>query len=230
LRRGGTVLIPSFAVARAQLVTMTLRDLMESGDIPEAPIHIDSPMAVEVTEIYRRYVDTGELDEALSEDEWQRMFPRNVRFHSTVEESREINALGGGRIIVSSSGMLTGGRVLHHLRRLLPDEKNLIVLVGYQAAGTRGRSLFDGARTLRMHGQDIPVRAEVLTLAGLSAHADADELMRWMRSGPALPSTVFVTHGVPAASAALAGRIEGELRLRAHVPSLGDEFDLSHLP
>lgn len=200
LSRGGIILIPSFAVARVQLVTLLLRELQESGDIADVPIHIDSPMAAKVTEIYRRHVHAGELDEALSDDEWARLFPRDVEMHASVAESKRLNELAGPRIIIASSGMLTGGRVLHHLERLAPDARNLIVLVGYQAAGTRGRQLFDGATALKMHGRMVPIRAGVLTVAGLSAHADADELLRWIASGPKPPPQVFVTHGEPPAS------------------------------
>jgi metallo-beta-lactamase family protein len=125
--------------------------------------------------------------------------------------------------------MLTGGRVLHHLARLAPDPKNLIVFVGFQAAGTRGRYLHDGGRDLRMHGQQIPVRAAILTLAGLSAHADVDELMRFVRSGPSLPRHIFVTHGEPEASEALAHRISKDLSLPVDIPHMGQVFDLDRL-
>jgi metallo-beta-lactamase family protein len=226
LQRGGTILIPSFAVARVQLVTLMLRELQEAGAIAEVPIHIDSPMAVKVTEIYRRHVHSGELDEALSDDEWRRLFPREVRFHSTVQESKALNDLPGPRIIIASSGMLTGGRVLHHLERLAPDARNLIVLVGYQAEGTRGRALLDGLKELKMHGQMVPVRAELLTLAGLSAHADADELMRWVATAPSPPKHVYVTHGEQEAAAALAERIRRYNGAAVHVPRLHERFDL----
>lgn len=229
LERGGTILIPAFAMARVQLLTVALRDLMESGQIPRVPVHIDSPMAVEITRIYRSYAGSDQLDADLTEDEWRRLFPPDVHLHSSVAQSRQINNLPGGRIIISSSGMLSGGRVLHHLRRLLPDKRNLVVLAGYQAPGTRGRALLQGARTLRIHGQDIPVRAEFIEVHGLSSHADQDDLMRWLQSGPSLPRQVFVTHGEPAASAALAVRIERELNLRPHVPAMGDEFELKSL-
>jgi metallo-beta-lactamase family protein len=227
LARGGTILIPAFAMARVQVVTIELRELMESGAIPEVPLHIDSPMAVEITRIYHSYAGSAQLDESLTAQEWRRLFPSDVHLHSTVAESREINDMPGGRIIISSSGMLTGGRVLHHLRRLLPDEKNLIVLSGYQAPGTRGRALLEGARSLRIYGEDVPVRAEFMALQGLSSHADRDDLMRWLRSGPRLPERIFVTHGEPAAAAAFAQHVEQELHLRADVPALGDEFELA---
>ena len=227
--RDGTVLIPSFAVGRAQLVTLILRELMNAGDLPDVPIHIDSPMAVDATRIYSHHLRDESLDENLAEDGANRLFPRNVKFHRTVEQSKELNELPGPRIIISASGMLTAGRVLHHLRRLLPEQRNLILLVGYQAAGTRGRALLEGAKTVRMHGIDVPVRASFQSLHGLSAHADADELLRWLRSSEKSPGTVFVTHGEPEAARELARRIEEELRSRCFVPALRDDFELGQL-
>jgi Predicted exonuclease of the beta-lactamase fold involved in RNA processing len=220
IARGGIILIPAFAVARAQLVTLLLAELIESGELPPLPIHIDSPMAVDVTEIYSRYLRSDELDApALS----GHLFPRDVQFHRTVGESQQLNHLKGPRVIISSSGMLTGGRVLHHLFRLLPDPSNLLVLAGFQAAGTRGRALIEGAKTLRIHGEDVPVRCRFLAVDGLSAHADSNELMRWLHSGQTLPRNVFLTHGEPQAAAALASRILAD-GLHAEVPQLGQEF------
>jgi metallo-beta-lactamase family protein len=229
LRRGGVVLIPAFAVARAQLITLMIRELMESGEIPEIPVHIDSPMAARVTAVYRRSAGTKYLDASLTDDEWQRLFPKDVQFCSSVEESKQLNRLQGPRVIIAASGMLTGGRVLHHLERLGPSEKNLIVLAGYQAAGTRGRALVDGARTLRMHGADIPIRAEIMSLLGLSAHADANELVRWVQSAGVTQKALFIVHGEPDASAALAQRLHSELQLQTFVPKMGEVFDLSTL-
>jgi len=208
---------------------LMLRELMESGDIAEIPIHLDSPMAVHVTEIYRKYAGTVDLDASLTQAEWQRLFPKEVHFHSTVEESKQLNRLTGPRVIIAASGMLTGGRVLHHLERLGPDAKNLIVLAGFQAAGTRGRTLIDGARMLKMHGAEIPIRAEILSLLGLSAHADANELVRWLQSDGAAPNAVFIVHGEPDAAAALSQRFESELHRRTFVPKLGEMFDLGAL-
>ena len=220
--RGGIVLIPAFAVARAQLVTLLVRQYMDAGELPTVPVHIDSPMAVDVTETYGRYLGSDELDYELGAG--HRLFPRNVSYHRTVEESKRLNDLKGPRIIISSSGMLTGGRVLHHLRRLLPDPKNLLVLVGYQAAGTRGRALQDGAKVLKMHGEYIPVRAQFVSLDTLSAHADRNELLRWLHSAPANPRTIFLTHGEPASAQALAGRMRSE-GLNVVVPKLGEQFE-----
>lgn len=224
LGRGGTILIPAFAVARAQLVTLMLRELMESGALPEVPIHLDSPMAVDVTRIYSRYYGEPELS-GETHGRMRPLFPKNVRFHRTVEESKQINNLKGPRIIISSSGMLTGGRVLHHLFRVLPNPRDLLVLAGYQAAGTRGRALEEGAKSLRIHGQDIPVRCHFISLDGFSAHADADELLRWVTSGPALPARVFVNHGEADAAETLAQRLRDEAGIDAVTPGLNRRFE-----
>lgn len=219
--RGGIVLIPAFAVARSQLLMLLLREMMEAGDIPETPIHLDSPMAADVTDIYRRYLRDGELERL------ERGFmPRSLRLHRTVDESRQLNDLRGPRIIISASGMLTGGRVLHHLRRLAPENKNLLVLSGYQAAGTRGRALLEGARTLRVHGEDVPVKAGVIQVEGLSAHADAADLVRWLHSGARKPASVFLTHGEAEALQALRTRLQGQ-RMDVFIPELGQTYALA---
>ena len=221
--RGGIVLIPAFAVARAQLVTLLLRQYMDAGALPSVPVHIDSPMAVDVTNIYGRYLGSDELDDGLGTG--RRLFPQDVSYHRTVDDSKRLNELKGPRIIISSSGMLTGGRVLHHLRRLLPDPKNLLVLVGYQAAGTRGRALQDGAKVLKMHGEYVPVRSAFVSLDVLSAHADRDELLRWVGSAAHPPKTIFLTHGEPHSAEALAARIRS-LGLNTLIPNLGEQFEL----
>jgi len=229
LERGGTVLIPSFAVGRSQLVTLHLRSLMNEGALPELPIHLDSPMAVNATRIYSKHIGDLSLDDELTDDGRNRLFPHNVQFHRSVEESKDLCTLDGPRIIISASGMLTGGRVLHHLKRLLPDDKNLILMVGYQAAGTRGRKMLEGAQSIRIHGQDIGVRADFHCVSGLSAHADRGELMRWVGSAPEdeRPRTIFVTHGEPKASAAFATLLQTELGVRTITPELDQSFELA---
>ncbi len=226
IERRGTVLIPAFAVGRAQLVMLLLRRLVHAGEIPEIPIHVDSPMAVDATRIYGQHVRDLSLDAAGDEDGFGRLVPRNVQFHRTVEESKSLNFLPGPRIIISASGMLTSGRVLHHLKRLLPDEKNLILLVGFQAAGTRGRAMMEGARTIRVHGEDVPVRAAFLPIGGLSAHADRTELLRWVRSQPKPPRRIFVTHAEEKASHAFAQVLSSEFGVRTIEPELFQRFDL----
>jgi metallo-beta-lactamase family protein len=193
------------------------------------PIHIDSPMAVDATRIYSAHIHDLSLDEDLTEDGRSRLFPRNVQFHRAVGDSKKLNELEGPRIIVSASGMLTAGRVIHHLKRLLPDPENLILLVGYQAAGTRGRALLEGAKTLKMHGERVRVRSQFVPVNGLSAHADKDELLRWIRSGDSAPSTIFVTHGEPDAAQTLAERIEKEIGTLPFIPQLEDAFDLDRM-
>ena len=228
LERGGIVLIPAFAVARAQLVTLVLREAMKTGKIPEVPLHIDSPMAVNATKVYSRHLEHDCLDPDLVAEGRERLFPKNVEFHRSREDSMRLNTLPGPRIIISSSGMLTGGRVLHHLRRLLPDAKNLIVLVGYQAAGTRGRLLLEGRPYLKMHGKKIPTESAFLSASGLSGHADKNGLLRWARSA-GKPSAIFVVHGEAEGSAAFAKTLEAEIGARTFTPELGESFDLETL-
>ena len=217
--RGGTLLIPAFAVGRAQQMVYLLRRLMVRGDAPELPIHIDSPMAVDATAIYRRYPEEHGLEEIDFVECGGSLHGNGVFLHCSREDSMRLNTLPGARVILSSSGMLAGGRVLHHLRRLLPEPKHTILLAGYQAEGTRGRFLKQGARFLRMHGQDVPVRAEIAEVPGLSAHADSDELMRWLRGLAAPPRQTFVVHGEPASAEALARRLRSELHFDCTVPT-----------
>lgn len=230
--RKGTALIPAFAVGRSQLVTWCLRQLIKTGRLPDVPIHIDSPMAVDATRIYSRHLEDLSLDDSLNDDGRSRLFPDNVQFHRSVEESKKLNDLPGPRIIISASGMLTAGRVLHHLKRLLPDKRNLIMLSGYQAAGTRGRAMLDGKRTVRVHGRDVPVKAPFVPMSGLSAHADRNGLLKWIRSaGDAeqQPGTIFVVHGEPDSAEAFAKLLTEKLGARTHRPDLGDSYDLPEL-
>jgi metallo-beta-lactamase family protein len=225
-RERGIVLIPAFAVGRAQQIVLLLRRAMERGDAPEMAIHLDSPMAVDATGIYLRHPEESGLERLDLEAGDRTIFGHGVYLHRSREESIRLNALEGPRVIVSSSGMLTGGRVLHHLRRLLPEPRHVIVLAGFQPAGTRGRSLLEGARHLRMHGQDVPVRALVEQVPGLSAHADQSELLRWLRGMPAPPRRTVVVHGEPEASAAFAAKLRDELGHDCRVPAHLERVDL----
>ncbi len=195
-RRGGTVLIPAFAVDRTEVLLTVLRELMAADRIPQLPVYVDSPMALRVLDIYRAANPDVDFDPG-----------GGLHECPSVEDSKTLNELTAPAIIISASGMASGGRVLHHLARLLPNHRNSVVLCGFQAAGTRGRSLSDGARTLKMLGRYIPVRADVLTLRSMSVHADADGLTRWIAALPRTPRTVFVVHGEPDASDALAERL-----------------------
>jgi metallo-beta-lactamase family protein len=201
--RGGVVVIPAFAVGRAQTLLHLLTLLVEERRIPDIPIFLDSPMASRVTGLLEHFPEEHRLSPADQE-----RIARGVSFTTSVEESKEIDARNGPMVIVSASGMATGGRVLHHLRVFAPDHRNLILFSGFQAAGTRGEAMIHGADTIRMHGQDIPVRAQVAVLDGLSAHADAEELLDWIGKLPTPPARVFLNHGEPVAADALRRRIE----------------------
>ncbi len=229
LRRGGTVLIPAFAVGRSQQITLILRRLMKSGEIPEVPVFIDSPMAVDATKVYSRHLDEHHLDGDVFEDGRNVLFPDNVELCRSVKESKKLNANRSPKIIVSASGMLTAGRVLHHLRRLAPDPKNLIVLAGYQAPGTRGRDMLQGKPTVRVHGQDVRVRAQSMSVRGLSAHAGRSELLRWLESGGTAPSHTFLTHGEADVAFSFAQDIRRKLGWEVSVPELDETVDLGAL-
>ena len=219
VRRGGSVLIPAFAVDRTELVLLVLSELMRDGRIPEVPVFVDSPMALAVLDVYRRPETRSELRDGVVPE---LVHLPHLEAARTPEESMRLNDPRMPCIIISSSGMATGGRVVHHLRHLLPDRRNAVVLTGYQAVGTRGRALIDGAHEIKMHGRYLPVRAEIVQDEEFSVHADADELMQWLRSLPEAPETLYVVHGEPEASEALAQRVRDELDWTVVVPRVGE--------
>ncbi|GAA2481161.1 MBL fold metallo-hydrolase [Terrabacter carboxydivorans] len=219
IRRGGSVVVPAFAVDRTEIVLLAIADLVESGAIPDVPVWVDSPMALAALEIYRDPAHAAEVrPEAL--DRLQRL--AGLRTAHSAEESMRLNTPGTPCIIVSASGMATGGRVVHHLRHLLPQARNTVLLTGYQAIGTRGRDLQEGVRELKMAGRYVPVRAEVVTLDDFSVHADADELLAWIGELPQPPETVHVVHGEPAAARALADGIRDRFDCAVSVPRYGE--------
>jgi metallo-beta-lactamase family protein len=223
LGRGGVAVIPAFAVDRTEVVLMTLRRLMRSGRVPAVPVFADSPMALGALEIYRAAVAAGSADVRRDLGDIDGTFdPGDLREVHDAHESMAINDPDIPCIIVSASGMASGGRVVHHLKHLLPDPRNCVVLVGFQAAGTRGRSLAEGAAQVKMHGRYVPVRADVVQVDGFSVHADSDDLMAWLGSGPDEPDVVYVVHGEPEGSAAFAQRIRDELGWMAVVPQHGE--------
>ena len=220
-RRGGTLLVPVFAVGRAQTVLHLITRLRRAGRVPDVPMLLDSPMAVNTTELFCRHLDEHRLSEA----ECGQMCD-GVEFIRTVEESKGVASLHGPMILLSASGMLTGGRVLHHLERLAPDHRNTVLLVGYQAAGTRGEALARGARSIKMFGEYIPVRCEIATIDGLSAHADAEELCNWLASIPVPSQGASIVHGEPGAADALRRRLGEQLGWDSNVPGHGDSVVL----
>jgi len=219
--RGGIVLIPAFAVGRAQLVLHILQRLKARNAIPDIPVYLNSPMAIRATEIFCAHPEEHRLGRA----DCEAIDAGTIRVR-TVEESQALTRNTYPCVIISASGMASGGRVLHHLKSLVGDHRNSVAFVGFQAPGTRGAAMVSGAPQIKIHGAWFPVRAEVHSLDALSAHADANELIAWMRRFPAPPRHTFVTHGEPAAADALRLRIQDELGWQASVPEYRDEAEL----
>lgn len=220
-RNQGMVLIPSFAVGRTQSLLLRLWELKKTGKLPNVPIFVDSPMATNVTELYSKYPDAH----SLGEDQAREVFSI-AHYVREAEESKALSKRKGPMILISASGMATGGRVLHHLKAFAPDPRNTILLSGYQAAGTRGAALASGADRIKIQGEYYPVKARVETLENFSAHADADEILKWMESAPRPPKKVFVTHGEPVASDALRKAVEERFGWDCVVPEYRDTVDL----
>ncbi len=219
VKRGGSVVIPAFAVGRTQTLMYLLRELESQQRIPKLPTYVDSPMAIRATEMYAAHHEEHSLEFTRLESGGDPLNVHEVHMTRTAEESKQINNVTGSCLILSASGMATGGRVLHHLERRLPDSRNAVLLPGFQAEGTRGRSLAEGAKTLRMYGQDVPVNAEIISMHQLSAHAGQSELMRWLGGFSAPPRRTFLTHGEPAASQALQTMIREKLHWEVVLPA-----------
>ncbi len=219
--RQGVVLVPSFAVGRAQHLLHLLGQLRAAQRIPDLPIYLDSPMSVDATGIFCKHKD----DHYISEEECKAMC-HAATYSRTTDDSKAIDRQGGPMVIISASGMATGGRILHHLRHFLPDEKSTVLFVGYQGAGTRGRELVDGARELKIHGQYVQVKARVVRVEGLSAHADYAELVEWLAPAKLSPRRVFVTHGEPTAANAFRRRLRDAFGWNVVVPEDGSSWTL----
>jgi len=222
--RGGVTVIPAFAVGRTQALMLHIARLKEQRALPDVPVYLDSPMAIDATGLYQRF----NSEHRLTEEECRRMC-QAAQLINTPEQSKAVDQRNGPMIILSASGMATGGRVVHHLAAFAGDARNLILLSGFQAAGTRGAALAAGTGSIHIHGQEVTVKAEVGQLAASSAHADADELLAWMRNLPAAPRQTFVTHGEPQASDALRYRIEHELGWNVMVPEHREVVDLDQI-
>ena len=219
--RGGTVLIPAFAVGRTQELLVYLDQLKRAKRIPDLPIFLDSPMAIDASNIFCRYSKYHRLSEVNVRSAFS-----VAKYVVTSDESKALDLNGQPKVVISASGMATGGRVLHHLKSYAPESRNAIVLVGFQAGGTRGAALIAGASMIKIHGQYVPVRARVEHLQMLSAHADANEILAWLRQFKSPPRRTFVTHGELSASDALRHRIEEELHWDCIVPEYRDAVEL----
>jgi len=214
IARGGSVIVPSFAVGRAQALMHLVERLKAGSAIPSTrPVYLNSPMAIDVTTFCQRFI----ADHRLTADECAKMCAA-AKIVNSVDESKALNASSWPKLIIAGSGMATGGRVLHHLRAYAPDPRSTILLTGYQAGGTRGRALQDGAQSIKLFGEYVPVRAEIASLDNLSAHADYAEILDWLRNFERAPRMTFVTHGEPAAADALRMRIDEKLGWTCCVP------------
>jgi metallo-beta-lactamase family protein len=228
VERGGKLVIPSFAIGRVEEILYWIRRLEEQRAIPTLPVHLDSPMA---TEALRYYVSrVAELDDEMRGTGKPTAAFATTRFQTvnSPQQSAELVASKAPAIIVSSSGMATGGRVLHHLERVLPDPRNTVLFVGYQAPGTRGRALIEGAAEVKIHGKRISVAARIERIDSMSAHADGDEMIRWLRGFEAPPPMTCIVHGEPSAMAALQSAIARELGdgWRTHAPAYLETVDI----
>ncbi len=219
--KGGNIIIPTFAVGRAQSMLFLLQQLTRDGKIPRLPIYLDSPMAIDATELLRKHQKLHRLSV-----EECRLLCEMVTFTRSVEESKAIASLQHPKIILSASGMLTGGRILHHLKQYLPNQKNVIVFVGYQAAGTRGAAMLAGADSVKIHGEYFPVKAKLINLDGLSAHADYAELGDWLSTLTVAPKKTFIVHGEPQAQDAFRVYLQDRLHWSAQIPAHEDSVNL----
>lgn len=223
-RRGGVVVIPTFAVGRAQTLMYCIHLLKARRAIPDYPVYLNSPMAVDATRIFNEHHGEHRLTPAQCHG-----LSGAARIVNSAEESKQLNRSHGPMIILAASGMATGGRVTHHLAAFAPDPRNTILFTGFQAGGTRGASLVQGAEVIKIHGEYIPVRAEVRMLENLSAHADADEILGWLKGFTRPPRRTFITHGEPEAADALRHRIEEELHWPCVIPEYLERATLQEM-
>ncbi len=224
--RGGVMLIPAFAIGRSQEILYFLHDLIHQGTIPDLPIYLDSPMAVDATRIHIDFAEEHDLEMSKLMSEENPLAGHNIRYTRSSEESKKLNNLREPAIIISSSGMCNGGRILHHLLNRLDDAKNTVLFVGFQAEGTLGRRLIDGEERVRIYGQEVAVKAEIARIDALSAHADYEEMLEWLSYFKKPPKMTFIVHGEPPAAASLMGKVKAKFGWPCTIPYLGDHFDV----
>ncbi len=228
IKRGGVLLIPSFAVGRTQTLLYILRGLEEQGKIPSLPVYVDSPMAIDATDIYKRRISDLNLSSRILALKKIRIFhPKQLHLCDSKEQSIAINQQKSKAIIISASGMATGGRILHHLRQRLPYPENTILFIGYQADGTRGRTILENKPHVKIHGKHIPIKANVENISGFSGHADYNEILAWLMGFNKPPEKTFITHGEAEASASLAEKIHKQFGWDVVIPDFGESFELN---
>jgi metallo-beta-lactamase family protein len=218
--------IPAFAIGRVEEVLYAIKQLEDARKIPVLPVYVDSPMALQALSYYEHHAHELDGDIGRPRGEVSAFATQRFTPVASVRDSQDVVQRPGPAIVISSSGMATGGRVLHHLANALPNPRNTVLFVGFQAAGTRGRQLIEGAREIKIHGQFIPVQARIEKLNGMSAHADAGEIVRWLRTFPSAPATTYLVHGEPPAQDALKLRIGRELAWNVQVPRHGDRVSI----
>jgi metallo-beta-lactamase family protein len=221
------LLIPAFAVGRTQEILLILKQGMADGSIPKVPVHLDSPMAIDATEIYCKYLDEQKVPHDHQGGKGCTFLFGQLDLVQSVEQSKRLNTLPGPRVIISASGMASGGRIVHHLRVRLPDPKNVVLFVGYQAVGTRGQALTNGVQEVKMFGEMVPVKASIQQIDALSAHADRSELVRWSgKLGQPGPGRVFLTHGEPESAESLAALLRQTYGWTVRVPNPMEKAEL----
>ena len=227
VNRGGSLIIPSFAVGRTQELLFCIRELEEKGEIPSLPVYVDSPMAIDTTMIFEKRKGDYNLEAKIFELQGKKILrTKQIKFCRTKEESKQLDEQNNPGIIISASGMAEGGRILHHLAHRLPHPQNTILFIGFQAAGTRGRSIVEGNPTVKIHGQQIPIRAKIEKISGFSAHADYNETLAWLMGFNRPPLKTFIIHGEPEASASLSEKITRLLGWKVIIPKFNESFEI----
>ncbi len=227
LRSGGVLMLPAFSLERTQELLFEINDLMEAGRVPRAPIFLDSPLAIKATQVYKKYEKYFNREAHEKIKSWEELFKLpNVKFTLTTDQSKSINEVPAPKIIMAGSGMSTGGRILHHERRYLPDPKSTLLLVGYQAPGSLGRMLQDGAREVMLFGEAVLVRAKIRALGGYSAHPDRDWLLNFIEKSRDTLEKVFAIHGEPQSALFLVQRVRDYLGIEAYAPRYGETYEI----
>ncbi|HJX30814.1 MAG TPA: MBL fold metallo-hydrolase [Thermodesulfobacteriota bacterium] len=227
VKRGGSLVIPSFAVGRTQELLYCIRELEEQGKIPSLPVYVDSPMAIDATIVFEKRKADYDMESKVLELEGKHVLKtRQIKFCRSTEESKQLDALKNPGIIISASGMVEGGRILHHLAHRLPHPQNTVLFIGFQAAGTRGRTILEGKPTVKIHGQQIPIRAKIENISGFSAHADYNETLAWLMGFNRPPLKTFIVHGEPEAAQSLAEKITTLFGWDVIIPKFKESFEI----
>jgi metallo-beta-lactamase family protein len=225
--RGGVLIIPASAVGRTQDLLYALRELEEQDEIPALPVYVDSPMAIDATGVFEKRKGYYDLKAKVLELEGKRILQtKRIQFCRHRDQSKAVNAVARQAIVVSASGMVTGGRILHHLEHRLPRPQDTVLFIGYQAEGTRGRTILEGKPAVKIHGQEIPIKAHIEQISGFSAHADYQEVLAWLVGFNRPPRQTFIVHGEPEAAASMAGKIREKLGWEVAIPRFGETYTL----